>query len=138
MLREKRIKSILESLPAWLPSSLTVALILWLTLVPDPLGDNGPRLFPGADKVVHAIMFGYLAVMLMLDFQRNHHWKPLTLRSVVMAGTVSTLLGVAVEVAQLMMALGRGFEVADMVADASGAAICCILWKRLQKSWSQE
>ena len=28
--------------------------------MPDPLGDDAPTLFPGADKVVHAIMFGFL------------------------------------------------------------------------------
>lgn len=109
---------------------MTVASILWLTLAPDPLGDDAPRLFPGADKVAHAIMFGFLTAMVLLDRQRKNGWAPVSAPSAWGAAAFSTALGVAIEVAQLMMALGRGFEVADMAADAAGAALCALIWTR--------
>ncbi len=77
MLRKQTSK-----LPPWILSILTVALILWLTLAPDPLGDDSPRLFPGADKVAHAIMFGFLTVVQLLDRQRRQEWKRLDSRRI--------------------------------------------------------
>lgn len=132
-----KAKAFLTALPSWLLSLLTVVLILWLTLVPDPLGDDAPRLFPGADKVVHAIMFGFLTVMILLDRQRKKSWTPLSPPFVWMSALFSAMLGIAIEVAQLEMKLGRGFEVADMVADTIGAALCAAIWLRLQHMWSR-
>ena len=131
MLRKQTSK-----LPPWILSILTVALILWLTLAPDPLGDDSPRLFPGADKVAHAIMFGFLTVVRLLDRQRRQEWKRLDRPIVWTAAAFSTLLGIAIEFIQLSMGMGRGFEVADMVADAVGSAICALLWLWWQRHWS--
>ena len=130
-----KAKAFLTALPSWTLSVLTVALILWLTLVPDPLGDDAPRLFPGADKVVHAVMFGFLTVMILLDRQRKKNWIRLSAPFVWMAALFSTMSGIGIEVAQLEMELGRGFEVADMVADAIGAALCAAIWLRFQHLW---
>ncbi|MDO4336209.1 MAG: VanZ family protein [Bacteroidales bacterium] len=127
----------ISALPPWLPTAATLALILWLTLSPDPLGDESPTFFPGADKVVHALMFGFLAVMAMLDLQRSRNWRPLPPRAVVAAALASALAGIAVEFAQLFMDMGRGFEVADMAADAAGASACAGMWLLLQKRWSR-
>ena len=132
-----KAKAFLTALPSWLLSLLTVVLILWLTLMPDPLGDDAPQLFPGADKVVHAIMFGFLTVMILLDRQRKKNWIPLSSPFVWMSALFSTMLGIAIEVAQLEMKLGRGFEVADMVADTIGAALCAAIWLRTQHLWSR-
>ena len=66
-----KARRIIEKLPSWLLTAVTVAAILWLTLVPRPLGDMKPELFPGADKVVHAIMFGGLALMILTDCSRS-------------------------------------------------------------------
>lgn len=131
----EKIRNVIDSIPPWLPTALTVALILWLTLAPDPLGDNQPMLFEGADKIVHAIMFGFLTAVILLDRQRSIRWKAVAARTGVAAALPSTLFGIGVEVAQLSMGLGRGFEVADMISDAAGAAAAAFIWLRAQHFW---
>lgn len=127
----------ISALPPWLLTALTLALILWLTLSPDPLGDDAPHLFPGADKVVHALMFGFLTVMMLLDRQRRRGWKVLPPVAVWCAALLSASVGIAIEFAQRAMAMGRGFEVADMAADAAGACICAVMWLLLQRRWTK-
>ncbi len=131
-----KLREALSRFPRWIFTILTVLLILWLTLMPDPLGDTTPTLFPGADKVVHAIMFGFLTTMILLDHQRNISWRPVSSGYIAVAATVSSLLGIIVEVLQLKMEMGRGFETADIIADISGAVLCGVGWKMLQKRWS--
>lgn len=130
------IKKKLTVIPACAFTIVTILLILWLTLVPDPLGDDAPQLFEGADKVVHSIMFGFLTVMILLDRQRKTGWKTLKAGYVAVVAACSSLFGIGVEFAQLSMQLGRGFEISDMIADTLGAALCGFLWLRLQKYWS--
>ncbi len=95
-----------------------------------------PHTFPGADKIVHAIMFGFLTTMILLDTERKRGWIQLPAVRIVSAAVASALLGALIEVAQLEMEMGRGFEWADMVADATGAALCGCGWKMLQRHWS--
>lgn len=130
MLRKQTSK-----LPPWIFTTLTTLLILWLTLAPDPLGDNSPDLFPGADKVVHAIMFGFLTVMTLVDYQRRRAWRPVAGKTIWTAAAASSLLGIMIEFIQRAMDMGRGFEVADMCADVAGACLCALLWTLLQRHW---
>lgn len=130
------MKEFLTCLPKWLLTALTVALILWLTLAPDPLGEETPVLFPGADKIVHGLMFGFLTVMVLLDRTRQNGWRkiPGWLIFVVMLAT--SAFGIAIEFVQRAMEMGRGFETADMIADCTGAIAAAYLWKLLQSCWS--
>ena len=123
-----RIREIFSRLPYWLFSIITTLLILWLTLMPDSLGDDAPTLFPGADKVVHAIMFGFLSVMLLLDYQRKHGWRETGSGVMLIAAFISSALGILIEFIQRWMAMGRGFDPGDMVADVAGVVICVFLW----------
>ena len=50
------IRLLVRGLPAWTLSIVCCLIILYLTLLPDPLNGNHVSLFEGADKVVHAIM----------------------------------------------------------------------------------
>lgn len=132
----ERMKKFLAVLPFGIFSVLTIMLILWLTLFPKPLGEEAPKLFPGADKIVHAIMFGFLTCMLILDYQRKKNWREVGITVVVTCILCSTAIGVIIEFAQRSMEMGRGFEIADMIADAIGAFVCGILWLLFQKNWS--
>lgn len=125
----------LSRLPAWLFSILTLALILWLTLAPKPLGEEPPTLFPGADKIVHALMFGFLTAMFLLDFQRKNNWKTLGWWTAMSGASLSTAIGISIEYLQNAMGLGRGFEVADIVADTLGSFIAGTLWIPTQNLW---
>ncbi|MDE5712180.1 MAG: VanZ family protein [Muribaculaceae bacterium] len=132
-----KIRKELSRFPKWLFTILTGMLILWLTLMPDPLGDDAPKLFPGADKLVHGVMFGFLTFVILLDRQRTREWRKQSDRVIVIAALVSSLSGILIEVLQLLMDMGRGFEVADMAADTAGAFLCAWGWKILQSHWSR-
>lgn len=132
-----KIKETLTRFPVWIFTLLTVLLILWLTLAPDPLGDDSPDLFPGADKMVHAIMFGFLLTMILLDRTRKRKWKPVTTMFITISAISTAAFGIAIEFIQRAMDMGRGFEVADMIADCTGVGICAFLWAWLQRRWCQ-
>lgn len=114
---------------AGLASLLCVGAILWLTLAPHPLpSDMDVPLFPGVDKVVHALMFGGLAVCLLFDRMLLSR-KPLTAGWAWGAAAVSALFGGAIEIAQWGMALGRGAELLDFLADILGAVVGAFLFR---------
>ena len=125
----------LQRVPRWVFTLVTLLVILWLTLAPRPLGDNSPRLFPGADKVVHGIMFGFFTIMMLLDLQRSHHWERTPLFVALICAAISSALGISIEFIQLKMDIGRGFEIADMIADTVGSFTFAITWVYFQKFW---
>jgi VanZ family protein len=122
------LKRHLEALPPWILTAMTLLAILWLTLFPDPLGEETPMLFEGADKVVHAVMFGGLAYVMMLDWQRRRSWIKESIVRVVSYALVAAVVGIAIEYIQQAMALGRSFDVKDMLADAVGSVAAILLW----------
>jgi len=122
-----RIREIFSRLPY---------VILYAALNDNPIGADELPIFPGADKVVHAIMFGFLSVMLLLDYQRKHGWRETGSGVMLIAAFISSALGILIEFIQRWMAMGRGFDPGDMVADVAGVVICVFLWSRLQRHWS--
>lgn len=132
------VKRFLTALPKWLLSGITLTAILWLTLAPKPFGDTDIPLFPGADKLAHALMFGSLTAMLCLDRQRTSAWKRVSTRFVLSAAACSGLLGLAIEYLQLRMQVGRSFEPADAYSDIAGSCMIAVCWIFLQPHWSAE
>lgn len=124
----ERFRRLLGWFPAWLFSLITACVILWLTLAPKPLGDNPPELFPGADKIAHGLMFGFLSLMISLDYERKHRWKPISIWLLLLIGTLCLSFGALIEVLQLSMGLGRSFEWEDIIADLTGIVICLSMW----------
>lgn len=133
----ERLRKALSRLPGGVLTCLTLAAILWLTLAPKPFGDESPQLFPGADKVAHALMFGGLDIMILLDYQRKTKWKEVSPGVIALSEIFCIALGIAIEYIQLNMHLGRGFEYLDMVADSIGVVIFALAWVWLQPSWSK-
>lgn len=114
-------------LPRWLISSVCLALILYLTLVPKPLPDNDIQFWEHTDKIVHTIMFGALYVCGFLDFWRG---KRPSARKTVALGIGVIAIGGAIEVAQQSMGLGRGGSLGDWLADTGGMllAVALMIW----------
>lgn len=131
-----KVRLFFSALPRHFLSGLTLAVILWLTLAPEPFGNQSPELFPGADKVVHAIMFAGLSAMILLDCQRTSDWKLLRTTAAATAAALSAATGITVEFLQLWMDLGRSFEFADIVADTTGASLSATIYLLLQRYWS--
>lgn len=122
----RRVARWLRWCPRWGVSAAVVALILWLTLAPHPVGDADIPLFPGADKVVHGIMFGTLTFALWFDSSRDRGaWNPAGAGRSLWFAVGSALFGLLIEWLQLSMQMGRGFEWADAGADLAG---CLLAW----------
>lgn len=93
-------------------SALAVALILALTLLPLPVS-SGPSLLPGLDKLVHAGMFGLLALAFGKDL------RPFMGRTALLGCLAALGLALGTELAQTGIA-GRGADVWDALADLAG------------------
>lgn len=95
-----------------------VAAILWLTLAPHPVGDEPIFLFPGADKIVHGLMFLTLAATYLAE---EYILGRLTFVKTGVATLATALFGATTEVLQDRMQIGRAFEWPDILADSMGA-----------------
>lgn len=142
--KTKRFRRFLLKCPPWIFTVVVSVAILYLTLMPDPLPKDTPELFPGADKVVHALMFGGLTIVILLDRQRwlvrkthrlpDANWPRLSPGFIFATALISSFAGIIIECLQYVMALGRGFEVTDIVADITGSFVFAILWLLFQFS----
>lgn len=113
--------------PSYLFTIVVTISIIYLTLFPHPLPDGTPKLFPHADKLVHALMFWAFYTSFAFDRLRKllKGGAPTRLSgkwlSIIMATTIA--FGLAVEIAQSAMDLGRGGDFLDFLADTAGALV---------------
>ncbi len=122
-------KQLLDKMPPWILSGVTLVAILWLTLSPKPLGDVSTMLFPGFDKVAHALMFGFFTFTLLVDKSRSKGWCKLPGYFIIITAVAVSLLGIIIEFLQMTMNYGRSFEITDIIADTAGTFIVAIIWK---------
>jgi len=94
---------------------LAVGVILLLTLLPSEDIPGEDMIW---DKAAHAIAFGTLTILGLL-LSTHRRWK------VVLA---VWCLGVAIEIAQALMAFGRQGDWRDVVGDTVGVAAGLTLW----------
>ncbi len=122
---KKEDKYVLCALLSWLPSTLTLCVVLWATLAPDPMPEDVIPLFPGADKLIHAVMMGGLAGAYIFDYKRatTARGEKIPRRAVVVICVLVALFGIADEMAQSMMGLGRTSDVWDFVANIVGVIV---------------
>lgn len=119
-----KIEQLLLKMPRWVWSGVYFALICYLTLVPKPLPDTGIRFWKHTDKVVHALMFGAMYVCLYLDIWRGG--KPQAWRRWLLTLPVAAF-GALIEVLQQAMAMGRGGDVFDFLADSVGIFLAALV-----------
>ncbi len=110
----------LREIPAYQPTLAVIVLILYLTLLPQPFGEEEIPLFPGADKIAHFMMFGGLTGTFIFDRWR---WdRPLNMRGALMTALCCAAFGALVEWLQSAMQLGRtGNDIYDALANTAGA-----------------
>lgn len=118
------MKKLLFRFPTYGFSAITLLLIFYLTLVPHPVPDDVVPPIPGLDKVVHGVMFGWLTLMLCLDYWRRRHCVGAVPSGVVVSFAVASgVLGGLVELAQVAMDAGRGGDWVDWLADVVGCLL---------------
>jgi VanZ family protein len=91
---------------------ISVALVSYLSLVPKI---EFPINVAGIDKVYHSLAYLWLATVPFLGFRR--------LRIAFVAASLMIPLGIALEYVQRLMAMGRYFEVGDMIANLIGVLV---------------
>lgn len=115
--------------PGYQLTAAVVIVILYLTLLPQPLGEEDFPLFDGADKVVHFLMFGGLTGTFIFD--RWRLGKTLSIRGALLTALCSALLGGIIEWLQHAMNFGRtGNDIYDALANTLGAftAVPICVW----------
>jgi len=130
------VKRLINNCPAGLFTAIVVVAILYLTLMPRPLPDMDLPLFPGADKLVHAIMMGGMMLCIGLDMARGlQHPEAVPKSKLMVAFIVTAAFGGAIELIQGAMKMGRGEDIYDFLADVIGALagyfFLIIIWRPL-------
>ncbi len=126
--------SVLDFLKWWWPSMLTLSVVLWLTLAPDPVPTEGTMWFEGADKLVHMVMMGGLASAVMFDYRRKKtadKRNTLSCRAVVIICCAVAVFSLADEFAQDQMNLGRTGDAWDLLADCVGILLSALTAPRV-------
>lgn len=116
------MKQILKAIPVGLPSILAILVVAYFSLSASPLGDNDFMLFPGTDKVAHFLLYFFTAAVFIFDYAKYklpHHTK---LNLELMFMCCAMLLGLLMEIGQLVLSNGRTYDVVDLVANCLGAA----------------
>ena len=127
------INGLYRIVPVWQPTAVVAVTILFLTLAPQPLGDEPPPMFEGADKVVHALMFGALAGVIALDRFMSGRRDGAIALTLIFSGVA--LGGGLIEVAQQLMGAGRSGDMADFGADTIGCALGIGVFLLLRRRW---
>lgn len=109
----------------YLPSFIALSVLGWLTLSPDPMPDSHIELWPGADKMAHALMFGGLVTVLLGDVFRR---RSINILLFILIVALCMATGAFIEILQREMGLGRQAERADFYADAIGVAAAAGAW----------
>ncbi len=105
--------------------ALLASAILILCLIPP---SNKISSIEGLDKVEHALAFLALTAWFAALIERPGYWA----LSIMLLG-----LGVGIEIAQYLMALGRSAEIFDVIADTVGIILGVILSLSIHESWLQ-
>ena len=129
------MKQLLHKLPPYALTVVIMAIILYLTLVPKPLPDNDIELFPGADKVVHAIMFGALTGAIAIDRASRWGMKALSVGSLVAYALIGSITGGVIELLQGALGMGRSADVYDFAADTAGAILAACAARPVIRRW---
>lgn len=108
-------------LKKWWPSMLTFAVVIYCTLIPHPVGADELALFPGYDKLIHAIIMGGLLGAILFDEYRST--RILKKQYIINAGVGVAIFAVADEILQHVIAPERTFDLWDIFAGFAGVII---------------
>lgn len=103
--------------------------LIFILLSMPSSGDPGTGLvafilsLPFADKVIHMILFGSLALSVFSHFEQYSNSTFQSIRIKALALIVCISYGIGMEFYQKYFVPSRGFEVGDMLADAIGALL---------------
>lgn len=110
------------------PLIMVMGTIFFLSSLPG--GRVELPLFPGADKIAHAIAYGVLAATTLYALPDNFKRKHLGL-TIIVTVFFCSLYGLSDEYHQYYVP-GRSSSVGDLMADTTGAVIIALTWRLRQ------
>ena len=137
----KSIAKLYKKIPSWVTSIIVMLIIAYVSLDPNPMDINSIKLFKGADKVVHFIMYFTLCSAFIFDYAKSrmpHHTK---FSSEAAFTTFAFLYGLIMEILQAKLSEFRVFDAArglfvnahcdvlDITANTVGALAALIIIK---------
>ena len=126
------MKEFLYKIPPYLPTVIVLALLFYLTLVPDPL----PRIeqpFLHVDKLAHVAMMLGVSLIYTFDYTRRERQHMLSLPVSLWVLFITVALGGFIELAQGTDLVNRGCDVWDFVADSVGSVIAFAIARPLMR-----
>lgn len=98
---------------------LWAILMLFLSAIPpEEYPKKGP--FPNFDKIIHFYLHAQLTFLLIVGFIKQNRFRFLRYRAVSMALLLSFSYGIAIEILQRFVFIGRSVELYDLIADFLG------------------
>lgn len=125
----------IDKIPRWLLTVLTAGAICYATLAPHPAGADVLPMFPGADKVVHFIMFATLTAALLFDLRRTKK-AAAARRIAIRAAVASMVFGAVDEIMQSCLTTVRSGDILDWLADMAGTCamlLIFLIWRRQRR-----
>ncbi|NCW11949.1 MAG: hypothetical protein EBV82_02080 [Chitinophagia bacterium] len=116
-----------------------VLLVFILLSLPGDNFSSHAKLF-GAfpiDKLVHIILFATLAMSFFVHFEGSTKAYLKTVRAKALVLIFCIVYGIGMEYYQKYFVPSRGFEVADMLADAVGAIIALPIFEKFKKIYAK-
>ena len=95
--------------------------ILYATLWPDIPVAEGLALFPGYDKLIHAIMMGGMAAAIWFDYRRSG--GRITTKCIVNVAIAVTIFAALDESIQHLISPSRTLDIFDFLAGVGGIVI---------------
>ena len=126
------MKEFLYKIPPYLPTAIVLALLFYLTLVPDPL----PRIeqpFLHVDKLAHVAMMLVVSLIYTFDYTRRERQHKLSLPVSLWIFLITVALGGFIELAQGTELVNRGCDIWDFVADSLGSVIAFAISRPLMR-----
>ena len=105
----------------------TVIIVVLSLLPKDTIDSNHIKLFKGADKIVHFVLYAILMI-LWFRIKRNEKVSNSKRRFITFGATYSISLGIILEILQNYLEIGRSFDTFDIVADILGVLIIVIIF----------
>lgn len=129
------MKKMINALPVGILSFIVTALIVYLSLDANPLDVGHFKFFEGFDKIVHFVMYWGCGIVYLLDYAKFKYPHHCHLNVELALTAMAMLLGLLMEIMQLLLANGRSFDVLDWVADVAGAVVAFGLMHWLGLHW---
>lgn len=117
------MKRFIRKIPFAMPSLIIIAVIIYITLTPVPLGKHKIELFLRTDKIAHLILFFVAGCVFILDYTKKCYPHYPHLDTIIAITIFGMLFGAIIEIIQYVMNLDRKIEMIDFIYDSVGSLL---------------